>query len=575
MRTARSIRWTVLGLLAAVQLAAGAFQLEVEGVAGELLDNVRLHVGEPPGEDPLVVRRHAEGAQDRARAALEALGHYEAVVRVRSRRRNGDRILHVEIDPGEPVRLAAVDVAVVGAGADDPVFAELLDRLPLKPGDVLHHGRYEEAKRALENLASARGYFAGHFEENALRIRKRDRQADVVLRYASGNRYRFGPVRLSATPLSEKLLRRLVPFQEGDPYSAEEVSALHLNLLRSGYFDEVRVLPRPEEAAATGAVPVDAKLAVGPRNRVDVGIGAATDVGPRLRLDWTRPWMNRRGHSALLHNEFSLVRQDVSAQYSVPLNPPLDHQLQFTGGWQREDVEDTDRETWTAGLQRRRLYPSGWQQKLSLRWEQERFTQADVRDVTTLTLPGLELSRTRRAGGAYPVRGDRLSGLFETAHPDFFSDIRLARLLLRAKRLDSRGPHRLLGRLEYGALDTSDFDRTPPSLRFFAGGDQSVRGFGYQSLAPRNDDNDLVGGRYLLTGSLEYNYEVIRRWRLATFYDVGNASADSRFSEGFAQGAGFGVRWLSPLAPLKLDFAWGVSESDPPFRVHFSMGTEL
>ncbi|NCA81439.1 MAG: outer membrane protein assembly factor [Opitutae bacterium] len=575
MRTERLIRWTLIGLLAATRLAAAAVRLEIEGVSGELRDNVRLFVGEPPGDDPLVVRRHAEGAADRARAALEALGHYEASVRVAARREGDVRILRIDVEPGGPVRLDAVEMVVEGEAIGDPAFADLLARLPLKPGDVLHHGRYEEAKRSIENLARARGYFDGRFAESTLRIRRGDRQADVVLRCDSGNRFRFGPVRLSPTPLSEKLLRRLVPFQEGDPYSAERVSALHLNLLRSGYFDEIRILPRPEEAGENETVPVDAKLVAASRNRVSLGVGAATDVGPRLRLEWTRPWMNRRGHSAVLKNELSLVRQDLSAQYSIPLNPPLAHQLQFTGGWQREDIEDTDRETWSAGIQRRRLYDSGWQQNLFLRWEQERFTQADVHDTTTLTLPGLSLGRTRRTGGIHPIRGDRLSGLFETAHPDFFSDIRLARVLLQAKRLDSRGPHRLLGRIEYGALNTEDFDRTPPSLRFFAGGDQSVRGFGYQTLSPRNAEGEFVGGRYLLTGSLEYNYEFLRRWRIAAFFDAGNASADSRFSDGFAQGAGFGVRWLSPLAPLKLDFAWGVSESDPPFRVHFSMGSEL
>ena len=575
MQSARTIRWIFLGLLAAAGAAGAAVRLEIAGGPDELRENVRLHVGEPTSDDPLVVRRYAAGAAARARAALEALGHYDATVRVSARRAGDDRVLRVEIEPGEPVRLAAVEIDVAGEAAADPAFAEWIAQVPLKTGAALHHGRYEEAKRALANLAQARGYFDGHFAESAIRIRRRERLADVVLRFDSGKRYRLGPVRMTPVPLSEKLLRRHVPFQEGEPYSAERIAALHLNLLRSAYFDEVRILPRPEEADENGAVPIDAKLAIASRNRVGLGVGAATDVGPRVRLEWDRPWMNRYGHAAMLKNEWSLVRQDVSAQYSVPLNPPLDHQLQFTGGWQREDVEDTDRETLTAGIRRRRLFDSGWQQNLSLRWEQERFTQADVRDTTTLTLPGISLGRTRRTGGIHPVRGDRLSALFETAHPDFFSDIRLSRILLQAKRLDSRGPHRLLGRLEYGALDTEDFDRTPPSLRFFAGGDQSVRGFGYQTLSPRDEDGEFVGGRYLLTGSLEYNYEFLRRWRLATFYDVGNASADSRFSAGFAQGAGFGLRWLSPLAPLKLDFAWGVSESDPPFRVHFSMGTEL
>jgi translocation and assembly module TamA len=573
--------WTIPALLAALgalawPCPAAEVRLEVAGIEGPLLDNVRLHVGLPPSPEPLVVRRHAEQAADRAREALEALGHYEAVIHTSGRRENGNRIIHLDIDPGEPVRLASVRIELSGEAADDSPFAELIARLPLKEGDSLHHGRYEEAKRAIESLAMARGYFDGGFLQSEILVRRSEHQADVVLRYDSGRRYRLGEVRIPPSPLSEKLLRRLVPFRAGDPYAAEQISALHRNLLQSEYFDEVRIRPRPDEADEADAVPVDVDLAAAPRNQIGIGIGAATDVGPRLRLDWKRPWMNRRGHSALLRSEVSMVRQEASAQYSIPLNPPLAHQLQFTSGWQREDIEDTDRETIRLGVQRRRLHHNGWQHNLFLRWEQERFTQADVRDTTTLTLPGISLGRTRRRGeGPIPERGDRLFAIAETAHPDLFSDIRLSRILLQAKRLDSWGPHQLLGRIDAGALDTENFDRTPPSLRFFAGGDQSVRGFAYQSLAPRNDDNELVGGRYLLTASLEYNYQFAPRWRAATFFDIGNASADRRFSDGFAQGAGVGLRWLSPLAPIRLDFAWGVSESDPPFRVHFSMGTDL
>ena len=575
MNLRRSMSAFFLCLLAASAACGAGARVEVEGISGELLDNVRLFVGTPPGDDPFVVRRFARDTAVRAREALEALGHYEADVRL-SMRRDGDvPVVRLDVAPGDPVRIAAADVAVSGAAGDDPAFAELLARLPLREGDVLHHGRYEEAKRAIETLAFSRGYFEGRWLRHQILVRKSDRAADVALLYDSGPRYRLGHARLPSTPLYDKLLLRLVPFRPGDPYLAEKVAALHANLVNSDYFDEVRLRPRPEEAGDAREVPVDVELGMAPRNRVGIGLGVTTDVGPRIRLDWTRPWMNRRGHSAQLRNELSWVRQNVSAQYSIPLNPPLSHQLQFTAGWKGEEIEDTKSESLRAAVQRRRLLANGWQNNLYLRWEREDYTQADVRDVTTLTLPGIGLSRTRRSGGAIPLRGDRLFALAETAHPDFFSDIRLSRLLLQAKRLDTWGAHGLSGRIEYGALDTEDFDRTPPSLRFFAGGDQSVRGFGYQTLAPKNEDGELLGGRYLLTGSLEYNLQFAQRWRAALFYDVGNASADSRFSDGFAQGAGFGVRWLSPLAPIKLDFAWGVSESNPPFRIHFSMGADL
>lgn len=573
MRVSFAIRLLAAALTAWVMHEAfGATRLEIEGVDGPLLDNVQTYVGLPVDDDPLVVRRWAEKAAEKSRAALEALGYYQADRHVSSRQEQEDTVIHIRIDPGEPVRLESVVVRVEGAASADPAFADLQDQIQLRPGDVLNHGEYEKTKRSIENLALSRGYFDGRFQTNAIHVRIGEHAADIFLVYHSGPRYRLGPVRFSPVLLSSNLLNRLVPFQEGDAYSADGVSALHLNLLNSGYFNQVQVKPLAEEAGESGLVPVEAELELSQRNRVTLGLGATTDEGPRVRLGWTRPWINRWGHFATFNGTWSLVRQEAAGQYSIPLNPPLDHQLQYLIGWEKEKIEDTDRSTFSTGLQLWRLFPSKWERNLFLRWESERFVQAGITNHTRLTLPGISFSRKRRSSETNPARGDQLYAMVEGAHPDFFSDIELGRLQLQAKRLDSWGPHRITGRIEYGAMSTDDFNRTPSSLRFFAGGDQSVRGFAYQSLSPVDEEGELIGGSYLLTASLEYQYQFAQKWRAALFFDVGNAFADSDLSGGFARGTGVGLHWITPLAPVKLDFAWGISESPVPFRVHLSMG---
>jgi len=573
MRIPMAIRFLTLFLMGMAALPAlGATRLEIEGVKGDLLDNVRTFVGLPVDDDPLVIRRHSEGVAKKSRSALEALGYYDATIQVSTHGEKEDTIIQVVIDPGEPIYLDTVSIHLEGAATHDPAFTELIRQLPLKEGDVLNHGTYEKAKRDIENLALSHGYFDGVFTTNEIQIHLQQHEADILLTYNSGCRYHLGSVHFSSIPLSPALLKRLIPFKEGDPYSADQVSKLHLNLLNSGYFQEVRIQPQPEKAGKDDQIPIEAKLEMSQRNRVSLGLGATTDEGPRIRLGWERPWINHYGHFSSFNGTWSLVRQEVTAQYTIPLNPPLTHQLQFMTGWEREEVEDTDRDTFSAGIQRWRLFPSKWEQTLFLRWEYENFTQANVEDQSKLTLPGISLSRTRRSSEVNPTHGDRIFGLIEGAHPDFFSDIALGRMLLQAKRLDSWGNHRLSGRIEYGAINTEDFDRTPSSLRFFAGGDQSVRGFAYQSLSPKNEEGELIGGSYLLTGSLEYNYQLTAKWRVGTFFDIGNAFADHTLSGGFAQGTGVGVQWISPIAPIKLDFAWGISESPAPFRVHLSMG---
>ena len=146
---------------------------------------------------------------------------------------------------------------------------------------------------------------------------------------------------------------------------------------------------------------------------------------------------------------------------------------------------------------------------------------------------------------------------------------------LQAKGLTSfAGGHRLLGRLQAGGIATNDFAAIPPSLRFFAGGDQSVRGYDYQSLSPRDSAGKRVGGRYLLVGSVEYQYPLAERWRLATFVDQGNAF--DHLNDPLQTGVGIGLRWVSPVGPLRLDLAHALDdEQGSNFRIHFSMGPEL
>lgn len=560
-----------VGLLVPVAGQA-AVSVEVRGVDGALQENVRNHVGEPSSDESLAVRRFAGGLDRRVREALQALGHYDPEIDVTTSRDGDDWQVVIDVAPGKPVMVREVDVRIRGEAADDSAFRELREELPLATDEPLHHGRYESSKSAIRNLAVTRGYFDGGFETAQIRVNPDAREAVIVLHYDSGPRYQLGDVTYSDETLSQDLLRRLVPFDPETPYHADRVAALNRNLLDSDYFEDVRVRARPEDAQEQ-RIPVEANVSMNAPNRVSTGLGFATDVGPRVRLNWEKPWVNARGHTFDSSAEASAVRQSLSGTYSMPLNPPLDTELQFQGGLRREDIEDTETDKVTLAVQRQRRLGGGWSQTLFLRWERERFVQAGESGDSTLTLPGMSLTRTRSRGGLNPDWGDRQNATVEATHPELGSDIQLARLRLGTKWLRTYGRHRVIARADAGGVASESFSQTPPSLRFFTGGDQSIRGFSYQSIAPENEDGELLGGRYLLVGGLEYGYRVLDNWTLATFYDTGDAFTDD--GPEFKEGAGFGVRWASPVGPVRLDFAWGISEPDPPFRLHFSMGPEI
>ena len=117
------------------------------------------------------------------------------------------------------------------------------------------------------------------------------------------------------------------------------------------------------------------------------------------------------------------------------------------------------------------------------------------------------------------------------------------------------------------------FDKLSPSLRFFAGGDNNLRGYGYESISPKDSSGALTGAKYIATSSLEYQYRVYGNWWGAVFYDYGDAFNDK---PDFKRGTGFGVRWASPVGPIRLDFAWGLDASPgDEFKIHFTLGPEL
>jgi len=571
-----------LALLALVALLLGArpahagVEVAIEGISGELAEQVRGHVGAPTSADPAAVAAFRRRAPERAERGLQALGYYDAKVEVRRQRLDDDQVrLTVVVEPGEPVLLSRVNVLITGPAGTDPAFAGIERRLGIAEGDILHHGRYEAARRAIQNLALDRGYFDGRFITRRVEVDPEAREAEVMLHYDSGVRYRFGAVQFAESPLAEEFLQRLVPFERGEPYTAEQVAAFNRQLLDSGYFSDVRVRPR-RDATEEDQVPVDVDLSTRARHEITTGVGFTTDLGGRVRLGWRRPWVNQWGHSLAVESEIAQRRQNLTSTYTVPLREPLRTQLEYQVGIQAQNVADIDTEQVTASVQHRHRLESGWQQVLSLRAYRERFRIDDDRRTTQLYIPGVSWSRVRSRGGLDPRWGDRQLLSLEVADPELASDIELRRVRAATRWVRTLADrHRFLVRGEVGALATDSFADVPPSLRFYAGGDQSVRGYKYQTLGPE-ENGTVIGGRYLAVASAEYGYQLTPNWRPAVFIDSGNAYADwDDLGSEAKTGAGFGIRWSSPVGPVRLDLASTVGEADDSWRLHFSMGSDL
>jgi translocation and assembly module TamA len=162
----------------------------------------------------------------------------------------------------------------------------------------------------------------------------------------------------------------------------------------------------------------------------------------------------------------------------------------------------------------------------------------------------------------------------QAAHDAALSDTSVARMRVYGKYIHSLTPSdRLIVRGDGGAMLVSDFDRLPPLLRFFAGGDVSVRGFDFEELGPKNAGGQVIGGRYLAVGGVEYEHYFLEKWGAAVFADVGNAF--DKFGEDMAYGFGAGARWKSPVGLVRADVAMGFFDGANTFRLHLVLGPDL
>ncbi|MDZ7749576.1 MAG: autotransporter assembly complex family protein [Halofilum sp. (in: g-proteobacteria)] len=565
-------------LWGATAVQAAGVNVDIVGIEGALRDNVRAFLGivqyTPRGDaeaDAAMVRRLHARAPGEIRNALQPFGYYDPEIRARLERSDDGWRARYEVDPGTPVRLDEVTLRVTGAAADDPAFDERVAELPLAAGQQLNHADYETAKRRLMELAAERGYVEARWAESTLRIDPDAGSARARLVLASGPRYRFGEVRFDTTVVSETFLRRYLRFAPGEPFVAARLLELQYALDDSDYFRRVDVRARREQAA-DGRIPVEVALAARAKHRYTLGLGYGTDTGGRVSVGRESRWVNDRGHRFQAQLRVAEISARVSARYTIPLAQPWRERLEISSAYGREDIGGGRSTQFELGA-RRLTTSGGWQRALSLEYERSRDEIGGEVTTRNLVMPGIALTRSRYDDRVYARRGYRLGAELNGGSETLGSDVSFLRLRTQASGV--RGlwaGARLLGRLELGRVWVEGFDDLPLSQRFFAGGDQSVRGFDYQALGPTNAQGEVVGGRYLAVASIELEQLVAGNWGAAVFVDHGNALAEP--GDDLRTAAGVGLRYRSPVGVFRIDVA-RATDGDESARLHLGLGVDL
>jgi translocation and assembly module TamA len=555
-----------------------AVNVEITGISGALLNNVRAYLSiEQQKNDPELNENQLQRLHHRAEGeiakALQPFGYYQPKITSSLRFADGKWLASYNIDPGPPVHVAAVDIRVEGDGAHDPEFKSLAAAFPLHRGDVLNQPLYTNGKQNIQRFAAEHGYFDFKWLKSEIAVNTQANTADITLIIDSGPRYRFGRVNLHQDILRADLLSRYIPFKTGDPYNTAKLLELQSALTDSDYFSIVEINPR-RDLSKDDEVPIDVNLSPRPKHRYTIGAGYGTDTGPRGRLGWENRRINDRGHRITTEYSISHIQEGLTARYIIPIRNPRTDQFAITSSYSNDHPSTSKSETFLLGTSRSIDLGNNLLQTLYLNYQTESFSVGDESGNSVMLMPGITWSKVSADNRIYPLRGLRLLLDVRGAHPELVSNVQFIQVRGQAKFVHQFfDKERIILRGDVGATRFGSIHTLPTSVRFFAGGDQSVRGYAYNSLGPVNSAGQVVGGEQLLVGSAEVEHRFTDKWSVALFYDAGNAMND--WQESLKKGAGFGIHWRSPVGPIRFDLGFALSEPGTPKRLHITVGPDL
>ena len=304
-----------------------------------------------------------------------------------------------------------------------------------------------------------------------------------------------------------------------------------------------------------------------------MGLGYHTDTGIGGKFGWERRYLNDKGHHFETGVRVSEIGSDINFQYHIPVRDPRQDQLILFAEYKDDEPDTSSSKIGRFGVN----FATAWRKlrtDFSLTYHVEEYEVADSIGKANMLIPGFGASYSTAGDKIYVDKGVSIRASVRGAAENVLSNTSFIQARGHGKLIYSLSRQlRVLLRGEIGFSATPEFQELPASLRFFAGGDQSVRGYAYKSLGPVDSDGDVIGGRHLMVGSAEIEHAIDEKWAVAAFIDAGNAFND--FKEPLKKGVGVGLRWRSPVGPVRVDVAYPLHDAEHSWRLHISIGPDL
>jgi translocation and assembly module TamA len=560
----------------------------------ENLDLVRWRGNPRLDRDQL--QRLVKNTPDQVRALIATEGYYSPKVTAGLDTAGADPVAVVMVDPGPPVLVGDVDLVLQGfepiaPGSARIDAAALRDKWALPVGRRFRQADWELAKRDLLRGVMQTRYPRAQLVDSRATVDPEMLRALLKVVLDSGPEVHFDGLRIEGLKrYPPTIINNLNKIKPGDVYDEAALQAFQARLQDTGYFSGVEVSAdmsallddkieemSDEQKAANGAAkppapagpvntPVLVRVTENKQKNVAVGLGYSTNTGNRAQVTYDD--LSVFGLRMKSNIILETLRQTARADFYFPTTPK-GYNDSIGAGFERNDVRGE--RTSVSTVAARRAWGSPLlERSLTLEYLSEQRTVDGLPATSSKSVP-LTYSITKRAldNLLVPTKGYVVNAQLGGALLPLLTDERFVRATTRFvtyRPLSAAGT--LILRGEAGAVASRQKAGVPSTFLFRAGGDQSVRGYAYQSLGI-NEGSAVVPGRYLLTASAEYDYWFKPPWGVAVFYDAGNA-ADTLRELHPKSGYGVGARWRSPVGPINVDLAYGHAVRKA--RLHFSLG---
>lgn len=563
--------------LAASAHAADSYSASIEGASNGLRDKLEmiseLMKGVREYPTAAALRRAARRDVEAFNGALKAAGYYAGSADfdlVPAEDGAKPRIVF-KIDTGPAFRITEYEVLYQDEAEGRPLtFAEA----GIQTRGAADGASLRARQQEFLNVLWESGYPSAEIVNRRAIANFETGEASAVFVFSSGPKAKFGPPKVEGAEKTDaSFIRRMKTWREGEEFDRSKLTDYYDKLRETNIFSTIDISPgTPDE---NGVTPVIVRVEERKQRTVGAGVSYSTDEGPGGRVFFEHRNVFGHGENSRIELRGSELEQSITATVTRPM-PRLDGQAFASAAFENETTDAFKaRSLKVSGGLSKKWIDDNLETRGAIALETSNIRADGMEDRTYFVSTPLAVIWNSENDILNPTRGFRASW---TVTPYTGSDSFTQSEIAARARVHFGGDERvtLAVRSALGATFGNSLDALPRNKRYYAGGGGSVRGYGFQEAGPLDAENDPIGGLSRIEGSFEARVKVIKNLQIAGFADAGSVSADSvpDFNDEFFIGYGGGVRYLTPIGPIRADIAFPLDkrESDSDFQIYIALG---